>query len=140
MDCSRRVGARLCIDTCIEVTTTAGDVTGNLVSIQLKGVDKIDWKVEGGDSSRGALSPPIKTSTALYWLNPPRKKTGPFLNATLLHLASHGLFGSQLLQRGVAVEKLTPRNSQKINCVRMPSKRSPRFVWTFSITQIWPDF
>src|SRR6266542_2051808 len=59
-----------CIDTYIEVTTADGDITGKLVSIQLKGVEKIEWTVET-DTSKTALSPPIKTSTVLYWLNLP---------------------------------------------------------------------
>jgi len=58
------------IDTYIEIATPAGDVTGNLVSIQLKGVVKLDWK-EAESGVRNARSPSIKTTTASYWLNLP---------------------------------------------------------------------
>lgn len=58
------------VDAYIEIATSAGDVTGNLVSIQLKGTDKIELKDnEGG--GKIARSPPIKTTTANYWLNLP---------------------------------------------------------------------
>jgi len=55
------------IDAYIEVTTPAGDVTGNLISIQVKGVDKLDWK-ETESGVKTARSPSIKTTTASYWL------------------------------------------------------------------------
>ncbi len=58
------------IDTYIEITTSDGNVTGNLVSVQLKGVEGISWKVNN-DGSKTAPSPAVKTSTALYWLNLP---------------------------------------------------------------------
>jgi len=58
------------IDAYIEITTPTGDVTGNLVSVQLKGVEKLNWKDKKPDG-RTARSPQIKTSTANYWLNLP---------------------------------------------------------------------
>lgn len=58
------------IDAYIEIATTSGDVTGNLVSIQLKGVKELDWK-EGESGIQAARSPSIKTTTASYWLNLP---------------------------------------------------------------------
>lgn len=58
------------IDAYIEIVTAAGDVTGNLISIQLKGVEKLDWKA-GERGTKSARSPSIKTTTASYWLNLP---------------------------------------------------------------------
>jgi hypothetical protein len=57
------------IDAYVEITTSAGVVTGELVSIQLKGTDRIQWKE--ADDPIQAMSPPIKTSTAAYWLSLP---------------------------------------------------------------------
>lgn len=58
------------VDAYIEITTASGDVTGNLVSIQLKGVQGLDWK-DGEGQIKTARSPSIKTTTANYWLNLP---------------------------------------------------------------------
>jgi hypothetical protein len=58
------------IDAYIEITTENGDVTGNLISIQLKGVKEIKWKASAA-GIKYARSPSIKTSTAAYWLNLP---------------------------------------------------------------------
>jgi len=58
------------VDAYIEIATSSGEVTGNLVSIQLKGVQQLEWKIgEGGIKT--ARSPSIKTTTANYWLNLP---------------------------------------------------------------------
>jgi hypothetical protein len=60
------------IDAYIEIATPGGSITGNLVSIQLKGVDQINWKeADDGAKSRQATSPQIKTTTANYWLGLP---------------------------------------------------------------------
>jgi hypothetical protein len=59
------------IDAYVEIASKTGDVTGNLVSIQLKGVDAIEWKPSTTPDAKTATSPQIKTSTALYWLNVP---------------------------------------------------------------------
>lgn len=58
------------IDAYIEIVTSSGEVTGNLVSIQLKGVQELDWKT-GESGIKSARSPSIKTTTANYWLNLP---------------------------------------------------------------------
>lgn len=58
------------IDAYIEIATQAGEVTGNLISVQLKGVSTLAWKskVPGIKTTR---SPSIKTTTANYWLGLP---------------------------------------------------------------------
>lgn len=58
------------IDAYIEITTSSGDVTGNLISVQLKGVEKLNWK-DQGSGIKTTRSPPVKTATANYWLNLP---------------------------------------------------------------------
>jgi hypothetical protein len=58
------------IDAYIELTSEAGQITGQLMSVQLKGVQAIDWR----PSERGlrvASSPSVKTTTAAYWLGLP---------------------------------------------------------------------
>jgi hypothetical protein len=57
------------IDAYIELVSKQGHITGDLISIQLKGVKRIDWK--GADGDRTARSPQIKTPTANYWLRIP---------------------------------------------------------------------
>jgi Domain of unknown function (DUF4365) len=57
------------IDSYIEITSDSGHVTGNLISVQLKGTDSLTWKEEG--SHKKARSPQIKTTTANYWFNLP---------------------------------------------------------------------
>lgn len=57
------------IDSYIEITSDSGHVTGNLISVQLKGTESLAWKVEG--SLKKARSPQIKTTTANYWFNLP---------------------------------------------------------------------
>jgi hypothetical protein len=56
------------IDAYIELVSTDNEVTGYLVSVQLKGAEKMDWRQAPG---RGliARSPSVKTSTAVYWMN-----------------------------------------------------------------------
>lgn len=61
------------IDAYIELATPEGELTGNLVSIQLKGVEKLNWQ-EAKDNRgiiRQTRSPQIKVSTANYWFNLP---------------------------------------------------------------------
>jgi Domain of unknown function (DUF4365) len=57
------------IDAYIELASKDGHITGDLMSVQLKGVREINWKEK--DSSRSARSPRIKSSTANYWLRLP---------------------------------------------------------------------
>jgi len=60
------------IDAYIEIATPSGAITGNLVSVQLKGVDQIDWQIgDSANGSRRGASPQIKTTTANYWLGLP---------------------------------------------------------------------
>jgi hypothetical protein len=59
------------IDAYIEICSLDGAVTGDLISIQLKAVNKIDWKGAAGSSLRGAISPSIRVETVNYWLNLP---------------------------------------------------------------------
>jgi Domain of unknown function (DUF4365) len=58
------------IDAYIELATSEGEVTGRLVSVQLKGVEKLTWTATGG-TSKEARSPQIKVSTANYWFSLP---------------------------------------------------------------------
>ena len=58
------------IDAYIEIASKSGDVTGNLLSIQLKGVSELKWPVRKSATST-IRSPSIKTSTANYWFNLP---------------------------------------------------------------------
>ncbi len=58
------------VDAYIEVTKPTGEVTGNLISVQLKGKDELEW-MEQETGIRTARSPSIKTTTANYWLNLP---------------------------------------------------------------------
>lgn len=53
------------IDAYIEIATDQGEITGELISVQLKGTASINWRGKIGD--RRATSPAIKTSTANYW-------------------------------------------------------------------------
>lgn len=53
------------IDAYIELVSQNNQITGDLTSAQLKGVDSIKWK------QGSALSPQIKVSTAAYWLGLP---------------------------------------------------------------------
>jgi hypothetical protein len=56
------------IDAYIELASKDGHITGDLMSVQLKGIEKgIKWK----EGSRRARSPQIKSSTANYWLRLP---------------------------------------------------------------------
>jgi hypothetical protein len=55
------------IDAYIELVGENDEVTGKLVSAQLKGVDAIDWKKGKEGELKSAASPQIKTSTANYW-------------------------------------------------------------------------
>jgi hypothetical protein len=57
------------IDYYIEIASKGGDITGELFSAQLKGVERLDWKEKKG--KRTAHSPRIKSSTARYWLDLP---------------------------------------------------------------------
>jgi hypothetical protein len=57
------------VDCYIEIASKDGDITGELVSAQLKGVEKLDWK--GKKTERTARSPSVKSATATYWLNLP---------------------------------------------------------------------
>lgn len=63
------------IDAYIEIATPTGDITGNLISVQLKGPEQVDWKdiewKDNGERSRIGTSPAIATATARYWLNLP---------------------------------------------------------------------
>jgi hypothetical protein len=58
------------IDAYIELVSKDGQITGHLLSAQLKGVRKIDWK-SPHDGLRAARSPSVKTTTAAYWLGLP---------------------------------------------------------------------
>jgi hypothetical protein len=58
------------VDAYIEVTKPTGEVTGNLISIQLKAKDELEW-MEQEAGIRTARSPSIKTKTANYWLHLP---------------------------------------------------------------------
>jgi len=58
------------IDAYIELASKDGHITGDLMSVQLKGIEQgIKWKERKG--SRSARSPQIKSSTANYWLRLP---------------------------------------------------------------------
>src|ERR1700677_3836790 len=63
------------IDAYIEIATATGDITGNLISVQLKGPEQIDWRDlewrDNGEHSQIATSPSISTATTRYWLNLP---------------------------------------------------------------------
>ncbi len=58
------------IDAYIELVSAGGQITGQLISVQLKGVKTIDWK-PSDEGFRLARSPSIKTTTAAYWLGLP---------------------------------------------------------------------
>jgi len=64
------------IDAYIEIASAEGEITGDLISVQLKGTEAIDWKAakakkgskkKAGDRDQTARSPQIATSTANYW-------------------------------------------------------------------------
>lgn len=68
------------IDAYIEMTSADGEITGDLISVQLKGTAALDWKAAKkeisakpkavrtlGDGDHTARSPSIATSTANYW-------------------------------------------------------------------------
>lgn len=59
------------IDAYIEIASKEREITGNLVSVQLKGVkNKIQWEASDSNAKR-SRSPQIKVSTANYWLHLP---------------------------------------------------------------------
>ena len=58
------------IDAYIELVSNGGQVTGQLMSVQLKGMQEIKWGSAVG-GSRVARSPSVKTTTAAYWLGLP---------------------------------------------------------------------
>ena len=58
------------IDCYIEITSKSGELTGDLISVQLKGVKKVDWK-SNADNVNECYSPYVKVSTANYWLSLP---------------------------------------------------------------------
>ncbi|MCC0809464.1 DUF4365 domain-containing protein [Methylobacterium sp. W2] len=58
------------VDCYVEIATKDGHITGELISVQLKGVKQIKWN-EGSEGERYARSPAVKTATANYWLNLP---------------------------------------------------------------------
>lgn len=58
------------VDAYIEIATESGDITGDLISVQLKSTENIEWKGRN-PGTRIASSPSIATSTARYWLNLP---------------------------------------------------------------------
>ncbi len=51
------------VDCYIEIASGDGSITGDLMSVQLKGTKGLDWKPLKG-SGRGAKAPPISTSEA----------------------------------------------------------------------------
>jgi len=62
------------IDAYVEIASPAGEITGDLISVQLKGTSSIMWKPAkakngggGKKASATATSPQIATSTANYW-------------------------------------------------------------------------
>jgi len=67
------------IDAYIEIASDDGEITGDLISVQLKGTKSLDWKAPKkkggkksnkqsmGDLDHTARSPQIATSTANYW-------------------------------------------------------------------------
>lgn len=66
------------IDAYIEITSDAGEITGDLISVQLKGTESLEWKAPAGktgkkpkkdksDLDHTARSPQIASSTANYW-------------------------------------------------------------------------
>jgi hypothetical protein len=57
------------IDCYIELSSKTGEITGELMSVQLKGTERLGWTNDGTDKT--ARSPSIKTSTAAYWLRLP---------------------------------------------------------------------
>lgn len=57
------------IDCYIELASKSGEITGDLMSVQLKGTERIEWK--NASVGKTARSPSIKTSTAAYWLSLP---------------------------------------------------------------------
>jgi len=55
------------IDAYIELVSKEGQITGQLMSVQLKGVNELNWQCS--DSAlRFARSPSVKTTTASNWL------------------------------------------------------------------------
>lgn len=55
------------IDIYIELVSKDGNLTGQLMSVQLKGQQNIEWELSDG-GHRVARSPSIMTTTASYWL------------------------------------------------------------------------
>jgi hypothetical protein len=58
------------VDAYIEIATASGEITGELISVQLKSTELAEWKGPN-PGKRKATSPSIATSTARYWLNLP---------------------------------------------------------------------
>src|SRR5450830_739259 len=57
------------IDAYLELVNAKNEVTGDLIAIQLKGKNSIEWKDEG--EVKTSLFSGIKTSTVNYWVNLP---------------------------------------------------------------------
>lgn len=58
------------IDYYIELASKDGEITGDLLSVQLKSIERIDWKTSA-QNIETARSPSIKVETANYWLGLP---------------------------------------------------------------------
>ena len=56
------------IDLYIELVSKDGELTGQLMSVQLKGQQNIEWKPSDGGQCVAKFSS-VKTTTATYWLN-----------------------------------------------------------------------
>jgi len=59
------------IDAYIEIVFPDGKITGELCSIQLKGISKIDWKEDPISKDKKYRLSGIKRSTLNYWMNLP---------------------------------------------------------------------
>ncbi len=57
------------IDCYIEICSKEGEITGDLISVQLKGTQRIKWKES--TETKYSRSPSINSETAFYWLNLP---------------------------------------------------------------------
>ena len=90
------------VDAYVELVSPGGDITGKLMSAQLKAHTQLKWR-SGTGKARVATSPAIKTSTTAYWFNLP---VPVFL--FVADLAEHKI-------HYISVKEHIRRNYQKLN-------------------------
>ncbi|WP_191229224.1 DUF4365 domain-containing protein [Aurantiacibacter xanthus] len=127
------------IDAYIELVDKNDEVTGQLMSAQLKGVGSITWK-KGNGGQQLAASPQIKTSTAAYWHGLP---VPVFLLVADLAAKDIHFVAVKELIRG-DFEKLETQGSMTFPLsasLSLKSSDGPKlFRWLYARERLQPEF